>query len=51
MTYETRALRIGAQVNNLFNKAYSPVAQATFLPGRRRNGPGRALVLSATYKF
>ncbi|MEM9140253.1 MAG: TonB-dependent receptor, partial [Pseudomonadota bacterium] len=42
---------LGLQVTNLFNEDYASVFQSTFIPGRRRSGPGRAVWLSAAYNF
>ncbi|MEM8818197.1 MAG: TonB-dependent receptor [Pseudomonadota bacterium] len=41
----------GLQVTNLLNEDYASVFSSAFLPGRRRNGPGRAVWLSAGVKF
>jgi len=42
---------LSAQVTNLFNEAYIPPGEATFIPGRILSGPGRALSLSVQYEF
>ena len=42
---------INFQVTNLFNKSYIPPGEATFIPGRVRPGPGRALTLSYQHTF
>ncbi|MEM6412940.1 MAG: TonB-dependent receptor, partial [Pseudomonadota bacterium] len=51
LVYEKDRFRLSAQITNLLNEAYSPVAQSSFIPGRRREGPGRALTITASYKF
>ncbi|MEL6362354.1 MAG: TonB-dependent receptor [Pseudomonadota bacterium] len=39
------------QVTNLFNRDFIPPGEVTFIPGRVRPGPGRALTLSYQHTF
>ena len=51
VTYTYRNFDFSAQITNLFNADYAPVGQSVFIPGRRRNGPGRALWVTATWRL
>lgn len=42
---------VNFQVTNLFNESYIPAGEVTFIPGRVRPGPGRALTLSYQHTF
>ncbi|MEO1456238.1 MAG: TonB-dependent receptor, partial [Pseudomonadota bacterium] len=50
-TYRFGPADIGIQVTNLLNEDYSSVFSSAFIPGRRRNGPGRAVWLSGGVRF
>ncbi|MEM8986396.1 MAG: TonB-dependent receptor [Pseudomonadota bacterium] len=39
------------QITNLFNEDYIPAGEVTFIPGRIRPGPGRAISLSYQHTF